>query len=79
MTKAFNAADMDTALDAVKATYERLVNDGIDPNHVVIAMSEIIAYCLAHKSATGCGDESYRLWLRAFESSYRAQLAEYQP
>ena len=74
---ALNSADLDTALDAVKETYERLVKADIDPSVVVIAMSEIIAYCLAHQAATGGGDEqAYRLWLRAFETTYRDHLQE---
>lgn len=74
-TPDLNTVDLDIALNAVKATYEQLVKDGIDPSIVVIAMSEIVAYCLAHKAATGAGDEqAYRLWLRAFETSYRDQL-----
>jgi len=72
-----NSADLNTSLDAVKATYERLIRGGIDPAVVVIAMSEIIAFCLAHKALTG-GDEeeTYRTWLLPFESSYRVHLED---
>lgn len=73
---ALNSADLNTALDAVKATYEQLVKDGIDPSVVVIAMSEIVAYCLVQKNLTGGGDQTYNVWLTAFEMSYRDQLHE---
>jgi hypothetical protein len=71
----FNPADMDTALDAFKAEYERLVTSGLDPSVVVIAMSELIAFCLAHKAVTG-GDVQGTLtvWREAFESSYRSHI-----
>lgn len=74
MIPALNPADVDTALDAVKATYEQLVKDGIDPGAIVIAMSEIIAYCLAQKALSGGGSLVYGLWLDTFEKSYREQL-----
>lgn len=74
-----NAADLDKALDAVKETYEQLVKAGIDPAVVVIAMSEIIAYCLAHKALSGGGEaDTLRVWRTAFETTYRDQLREMQ-
>ena len=72
-----NRADINTALGAVKAMYGQLVHDGIGPATVVIAMSEIIAYSLAHKAATGGGqDATLRSWLIPFEKSYRKHFSE---
>lgn len=75
MKVAINSAGVNTAIEAFKETYERLVKDGIEPRLIVIAMSEIIAYCLANsKGLSGGSEASYRLWLRAFEVAYQAKL-----
>jgi hypothetical protein len=67
-----NPVEIDKALDAFKAEYERLTHAGVDPNVVVVAMSEIIAFALAHRAVTGGGaEETLRVYRRAFESAYR--------
>ena len=72
----FHSPHIDTALTEVKATYARLVEANIDPAAVVIAMSEVIAFSLAHKAVTGGGTaETLRAWRVPFESAYHQHIS----
>lgn len=77
MLTALSQVDLDTAIGRFRATYDQLVFAGIDPHIVVIAMSEIVAYCLAQKAVTGGGEaETLAVWRVPFESSYREYVIE---
>lgn len=73
------AKDIDVARRAFADTYERLVKEGSDPHLIVIAMSEILAHCVAFKAISGGGGEDvYRAWLAGFHSAYRQELEQQQ-